>query len=182
LTNVVFDRSFANARPTSTFGWFSWAPNLVSITGMEYLNTSEVTNMASMFSNATKLASVDLSHLNTSKVTKMFFMFDECRELTSLDLSSFNTDRVTTMQSMFEGCTKLRTIYVGSEWTTAALTTSTNMFENCTSLVGGMGTTYDANHTDKTYATSTAARAIRATSATRTGLWPMPATRRRTRR
>ena len=152
LTNVVFSPSFANARPTSTFGWFSWAPNLVSITGMEYLNTSEVTNMASMFASATKLASVDLSHFNTSKVTKMFFMFDQCRELTSLDLSSFNTDRVTTMQSMFEGCTKLRTIYVGSEWTTAALTTSTNMFENCTSLVGGMGTTYDANHTDKTYA------------------------------
>ena len=152
LTKVVFDPSFANARPTSTFGWFSWMPNLVSITGMEYLNTSEVTNMAAMFSNATKLPSVDLSHFNTSKVTKMYFMFGECRELTNLDLSSFNTYRVTSMQSMFDGCSKLQTVYVGSEWTTVALTTSINMFEICTSLVGGQGTTFDANHTNKDYA------------------------------
>ena len=26
------------------------------------------------------------------------------------------------------------------------------MFKNCTNLVGGKGTTYDANHVDKTYA------------------------------
>ena len=51
------------------------------------------------------------------------------------------------------GCTNLRTIYVGSGWSTAAVTSSSDMFFNCTSLVGGQGTTYSSsNPTDKTYA------------------------------
>ena len=56
------------------------------------------------------------------------------------------------MYNMFYNCPDLRTIYVGSGWSTAAVTNSVNMFNNCTSLVGGQGTTYDANHVDKTYA------------------------------
>jgi surface protein len=126
VTQVVFDSSFANARPTTTFSWFYGMTNLESITGMSYLNTSEVTNMG--------------------------FMFTSCRVLTSLDLSSFNTSKVTYMRYMFAGSSNLRTIYVGSGWSTAAVTNSVNMFNNCTSLVGGQGTTYDANHIDKAYA------------------------------
>jgi hypothetical protein len=54
---------------------------------------------------------------------------------------------------MFYNCPDLRTIYVGSGWSTAAVTTSTNMFYNCSSLVGGQGTTWnESNPTDKTYA------------------------------
>ena len=45
VTKVVFDPSFANARPTTTYSWFYNMRNLQSITGMSYLNTSEVTNM-----------------------------------------------------------------------------------------------------------------------------------------
>ena len=127
--------------------------NLESITGMSYLNTSEVTNMAWMFTNCKKLTSLDLSHFNTSKVTNMNSMFGACWGLTSLDFSSFNTSKVTNMYNMFYGCTNLRTIYVGSGWSTAAVTSSSDMFFNCTSLVGGQGTTYSSsNPTDKTYA------------------------------
>jgi surface protein len=126
VTKVVFDPSFAGARPTTTSDWFYYMHNLESITGMSYLNTSEVTNMA--------------------------FMFGSCTKLTSLDLSSFNTSKVIYMSYMFNGCTNLRTIYVGNGWSTAAVTNSTNMFNYCTSLVGGQGTTYDANHIDAAYA------------------------------
>ena len=45
VTKVVFDPSFANARPTTTFDWFYGMGNLQSFTGMSYLNTSEATNM-----------------------------------------------------------------------------------------------------------------------------------------
>ena len=81
-------------------------------------------------------------------------MFQKCTGLTSLDLSSFNTSNVTIMMSsMFYNCYNLRTIYVGSGWSTAAVTGSANMFYNCTSLVGGQGTTYSSsNPRDKTYA------------------------------
>ena len=154
VSRVVFDPSFANARPTTTYSWFYNMRNLQSITGMEYLNTSEVTNMGWMFTNCNKLTSLDVSHFNTSKVIYMNQLFSGCIGLTSLDLSSFNTSNVTIkMSSMFYNCYNLRTIYVGSGWSTAAVTSSTNMFFNCTSLVGGQGTTWnESNPTDKTYA------------------------------
>ena len=153
VTNVVFDPSFANARPTTTYSWFYGMENLQSILGMSYLNTSEVTNMGWMFGNCTEMTSLDLSHFNTSQVTEMGAMFYCCSSLTSLDLSSFNTSRVTRMPTMFNRCTNLRTVYVGNGWSTTAVTYSANMFSDCTRLVGGQGTTYNAsNPKDKTYA------------------------------
>ena len=177
---VVFDSSFADARPTSTSRWFAGMSHLKSIAGMAYLNTSEVTEMNSMFSECKMMASLDLSHLNTAnvtdmscmfngfssdesstldlssfntdKVTDMLSMFGGCRGLTSLYLSSFNTSDVTNMQEMFFNCSNLTTIYVDDGWSTAAVTSSDNMFTYCTSLVGGAGTTYDASHVGKDYA------------------------------
>ena len=178
VTKAVFDPSFAGARPTTTYDWFYGMQNLESITGMSYLNTSEVTNMAWMFGGCKNLTSLDLSHFNTSKVTDMGAMFYNCSILTSLDLNSFNTSKVTAMGAMFYNCSiltsldvshfntskvtdmrymfagglNLQTIYVGNDWSTAAVTLSSDMFTNCYNLVGGKGTTYDANHIDKTYA------------------------------
>ena len=153
VTQVVFDPSFANARPTTTYSWFYNMRNLQSITGLSYLNTSEVTNMGWMFTNCNQLTSLDVSHFNTSKVIYMNQLFSGCTGLTSLDLSSFNTSNVTIkMSSMFYNCYNLRTIYVGSGWSTAAVLNASNMFENCTSLVGGQGTTFDGYHTGIDYA------------------------------
>ena len=152
VTKVVFNSSFAGARPTTTCDWFYGMTNLESITGMEYLNTSEVTNMNWMFLECSKLTSVDVSHFNTSKVTSMYSMFNSCTGLTSLDLSSFNTSKVTNMTRLFYACENLQTIYVGDGWSTAAVTNSDNMFKYCTSLVGGQGTTYNSSCVDKTYA------------------------------
>ena len=152
VTKVIFDPSFADARPTTTFDWFYNMRNLQSITGMSYLNTSEVTNMNRMFYNCKKLTSLDVSHINMSKVKLMRWMFAYCTGLTSLDLSSFNTANVTDMRYMFINSYNLQTIYVGNDWSTAAVTYSDDMFENCTSLVGGKGTTYDENHIDGAYA------------------------------
>ena len=178
VTKVIFSSSFAGARPTSTRMWFGFMGNLTSITGMSYLNTEDVTSMLSMFNgcknltsidvshfntakvtdisgmflNCTRLTSLNLSNFNTAKVTTMTAFFNGCSGLTSLDLSSFNTANVTSMYSMFYGCSKLTTIYAGSGWTTNAVSNSRNMFTNCTKLVGGMGTTFDANHVDKAYA------------------------------
>ena len=136
----------------TTYSWFYNMANLQSITGMSYLNTSEVTNMAFMFDGCTLLTSIDVSNFNTANVTKMPGMFFGCSSLTSLDLSSFNTSQVTDMTQMFRTSSNLQTIYVGNGWSTGAVTYSSNMFSNCTSLVGGKGTAYDANHVDAAYA------------------------------
>ena len=154
LLSVVFDSSFADARPTSTCFWFYGMNHLKAISGLAYLNTSEVTDMSSMFAYCNTMASLDLSHFNTANVTDMRGMFSgfSSGQSSSLDLSSFNTSNVTNMSGMFQGCSDLVTIYVGSHWTTTPVTSSSGMFTGCTSLVGGQGTTYDANHVDAAYA------------------------------
>ena len=178
ITTVVFDPSFAAARPTTTYYWFAELEGLSSISGIEYLNTSDVVNMQGMFFDCSSLTSLDVSHFNTDNVTDMSFMFTECHNLSSLDVSSFNTDSVTTMGGMFFDCFSLtsldvsnfntenvtdmsemfnycyymETIYVSSGWSTASVTESESMFNYCSNIVGGKGTTYDANHIDKAYA------------------------------
>ena len=152
VTKVVFDSSFAGARPKSTFSWFSGMTNLESIEGMSYLNTSEVTDMRWMFYNCSKLTSLDLSHFDTSIVDYMARMFSGCNSLTTLDLSSFNTSLVDDMSNMFYECRNLQTIYVGSGWNVDGVISSGGMFMRCTSLVGGQGTVYNYTHADKTYA------------------------------
>ena len=149
---MVFDPSFAGARPTSTCYWFYELRNLESITGMSYLNTSEVTEMCHMFDDCIGLTSLDLRHFDTSKVTDMMYMFYGLKGMTSLDLSSFNTSNVTDMSRMFTLSVNLQTIYVGDGWSTAALIESDRMFLYCDRLVGGQGTTYDAHHDDASYA------------------------------
>lgn len=74
---------------------------LESIEKMEYLNTSNVTSMYLMFSNCSKLSSLDVSHFNTSNVENMKQLFYFCKGLTELDLSNFDTSKVTDMNSMF---------------------------------------------------------------------------------
>ena len=152
LHSVIFDQSFADCRPTSTKYWFANCWVLKTISGLEYLNTSEVTDMGQMFMECSELESIDLSHFNTSKVTNMNNMFYRNMALTSLDLSSFDTQNVTDMGYMFGMCENLTTIYVSSNWTTATVTTGDAMFYECSKLVGGNGTTYDENHTDYSYA------------------------------
>ena len=152
VKQVAFHHSFADVRPTSTYHWFYEMRNLESIVGMRFLNTSEVTRMDYMFHACYKLTSIDLSYFNTANVTSMSGMFSRCTGMTVLDLSTFNTANVEAMDYMFNVCTNLTTIYVGTEWSTAAVTRSTDMFYNCTSLLGGKGTPYDADHVDKAYA------------------------------
>jgi surface protein len=153
VTHVVFDPSFANARPRTTSAWFYEMSKLKSITDLHYLNTDSVTYMGAMFSRCFALENVDLSNFNTDNVTSMTQMFFYCASLSSLDLGSFNTAKVANMNRMFYACQNLQTIYVGNGWSTDAVTTSIEMLNACTSLVGGMGTTYDeSNPKDKTYA------------------------------
>ena len=100
---------------------------------------SSATNMSQMFCNCTKLTSIDLSHLNTSNVTNMNSMFGNklmrvsCESLTSLDLSHFDTSNVTNMYCMFWGCNSLTFLDL-SGWNTSKVTNMTGMFYSCNNL------------------------------------------------
>ena len=133
IKTVVFDASFANARPTSCYCWFSGCNNLTEIKGIEYLNTENVTNMGFMFNSCKVLTSLNLSNFNTEKVTDMQGMFGECSDLTSLDLTSFNTEKVTNMRQMFYNCSDLTSLNL-SNFNTEKVMYMSNMFYNCNKL------------------------------------------------
>ncbi|WP_417467341.1 BspA family leucine-rich repeat surface protein [Leyella stercorea] len=179
IKKVIFDASFANARPTSCYNWFYGCTDLTTIEGIEYLNTENVTNMSWMFSecsalttldlsnfdtknvmemsymfgSCTKLKTLDVSSFNTQNVTDMNWMFSYCSALTTLDLSSFETQNVTDMSRMFKSCSALTTIYASDKFVTTACEEAENMFAECANLVGAVP--YDENKVGKEMANYT---------------------------
>ena len=133
IKEVVFDASFADARPTSCYKWFWYCTNLATIEGIENLNTENVTNMGVMFCGCQKLSSLDLTNFNTGNVTNMTGMFGYCNGLTSLDLTSFNTANVTDMGQMFVDCEGLTSLDLTS-FNTANVTNMGHMFWYCNGL------------------------------------------------
>lgn len=69
IENVVFDKSFVEARPISCKNWFLNFTSLESVTGLEYLNTSWVISMYQMFNNSYSLKTLDLSTFDVSNVS-----------------------------------------------------------------------------------------------------------------
>ena len=178
ITKVVFDTSFANARPTSCYKWFWWCGNLNQVEGIKNLNTKEVTDMADMFCECKDLSSLDVSGFNTGKVTDMSGMFYECISLKLLDVAkfntanvksmsnmfyncqnlallnvtNFNTANVTNMQGMFSGCSALTSIYASDKFVTGQVTDGSNMFSNCINLKGFIDYKNNSDKTDHIFA------------------------------
>ena len=133
ISTVVFDASFAYARPTSCSHWFKDCIYLTRIEGIWNLNTENVTDMSRMFQGCCGLTSLDVSKFNTSKVTDMCSMFQGCYGLTSLDVSKFNTTEVTDMSDMFEDCCGLTSLDL-TNFNTAKVSDMGYMFMDCSAL------------------------------------------------
>ena len=160
IQTVVFDESFKDARPKSCCTWFWHFEGLTRIEHLDYLNTSEVEVMQSMFSFCTNLETLDLSSFNTEKVTDMyamfggstnlssiklpqgfigssvtnlFSMFKDCTSLTELDLSGSNSENVKDMSEMFYGCRALSKLVL-TDFKTGQVSTMESMFCNCSTL------------------------------------------------
>lgn len=160
IKSVVFDESFKDARPKDCGSWFWFFEALTTIEHLDYLNTSEVDDMRSMFSSCTSLETLDLSSFNTEKVKYMYAMFDgatnlrsiklpkgfigssvtdlrsmfkDCTSLTELDLSGSNAENVKDMGEMFYGCRALSKLDL-TDFKTGQVTTMENMFCICSTL------------------------------------------------
>lgn len=179
VTTVVFDKSFAAARPTTCRSWFNNFSQLTEIKGIKNLNTSNVSDMAYMFAGCLKLKSVDLTYmnlqkvedmsymfnyclvlktiylkgLNTSNVKKMNSMFELCKSLEHLDISSFNTQNVKNFQRMFYECNSLKAIYASPKFVVnvSDLDSKANMFYRCYNLAGE-SKSYNPAHINGDYA------------------------------
>ena len=147
MERVIFDESYRNARPTRMDYWFGELPSLLSIEGLEYLNTSAVTTMKGLFMGCTHLNYVDLTRLNTSSVTDMSSMFAETKGLFSVDLTHFDMTKVKNVTRMFYD-TSLHTIYCNTNWTSANginITASDDLFLYSLRLAGP----YNAYNTEE---------------------------------
>lgn len=160
IKTVVFDESCKDARPKDCRAWFWFFEALTTIEHLDYLNTSEVDDMRSMFSSCTSLETLDLSSFNTEKVTNMVTMFEnskhlrslklpkgfigssvtdlrsmfkDCTSLTELDLSGSNAENVKDMGEMFYGCRALSKLDL-TDFKTGQVTTMENMFCICSTL------------------------------------------------
>lgn len=133
VTTVVFENSFAEARPTSCTLWFYNCIKLKSIIGIENLNTSAVTSLWCTFEHCRNLTSLDVSGFDTENVTTMRCTFSDCPELTDINVSKFNTSKVTDMFGMFKLCSSLKSLDV-SGFDTRNVTTMRSMFKSCTAL------------------------------------------------
>ena len=150
IKKVVFDSSFANARPTNCCFWFVGCKDLIVIEGLEYLNTEKVTSMRSMFASCTNLTSLDVSKFRTQNVTDMFYMFGDCSNLTSLNVSNFNTANVTDMDYMFNNCSNLTSLDV-SKFDTQNVTSMWTMFKGCSSLTSLDLSNFDTQNVTNMY-------------------------------
>lgn len=150
----VVDKTMANIPDVATFQ--TAVPNTateiafayyggVDLTG--YTKSGNIGKDIAVYADGTKYALVSGKTIFAPENSAEFF--NGYSALTTLDVSNFDTAKATTFASMFDGCAALTTI-TASDW--SATVTSGNMFNGCTSLVGGNGTTYDADHTDAAYA------------------------------
>ena len=133
IYKVVFDASFACARPTSCYRWFYGCTNLTEIKGIENLNTEKVTNMGFMFYDCYALTSLDVSKFDTQNVEDMSNMFASCEKLKSLNVSNFNTQNVKNMSLMFYNCIGLTSLDL-SKFNTQNVENMRNMFRRCKGL------------------------------------------------
>ena len=145
IKKVVFDTSFANARPTSCYYWFYECKNLANIEGIENLNTEKVTDMTLMFASCSALTSLDVTKFNTANVTTLMSMFSNCSSLKSLDVTNFDTRNVTNMFYMFNNCSGLTSLDV-TKFNTAKVRNMYSMFLNCSGLKSLDVTNFDTGN------------------------------------
>ena len=112
----------------------------------ENIDTSNVTNMNSMFYGCSSLQSLDVSGFDTINVTRINSMFYGCSSLQTLDVSGFDTNNVTNMGSMFYGCKTLTQLDL-TNWDASKVTSISTFCDfgtfnfNSLNVVGGL--TYD---------------------------------------
>ena len=133
IKNIVFEESFKTYAPTSLKEFFYNCKTLETISGLEYLNTANITDMSSMFQECSNLKFLDFTNFDTKNVSNMYFMFNNCPNLTSLDLTDFNTKNVKNMNGMFCDCSNLTSLDI-TNFNTAKVTNMGNMFLGCSNL------------------------------------------------
>ncbi|MBR1453403.1 MAG: BspA family leucine-rich repeat surface protein, partial [Lachnospiraceae bacterium] len=151
IRNVIISNNITPPGDSMAY-WFQGLTNVTSITGLNRIDTSNVTDFERTFQNCSSLTSLDLSSFNTSNATNMKYMFGGCSSLTSLNISSFNTSNVTTMENMFYNCSSLTNINLSS-FNTSHVTSMDSMFSGASSLNSISLSNFNTSNVDSMHST-----------------------------
>lgn len=103
-----------NPNSSYLFGEFSL---LTTVTGLNQLDTSRVTNMRGMFINSTSLVELEgLDSWNTGNVTDMSYMFDTCSSLKTLNIDNWDVTKLKSALQVLAGTSKLTSLSA-RDWT-----------------------------------------------------------------
>ena len=143
LANIL-DIDVSNFNTSNVTNMYSMFSGMSKITSLDVSNfdTSKVTNMSHMFNSMHNLSSLNLSNFDTSNVKEMYNMFYDMFNLNTLNLSDFNTSKVIDMRQMFSGVRSLTSLDV-SNFDTSKVTDMSGMFLTISSL-----TTLDVSNFD----------------------------------
>lgn len=121
---LVYAPAIDTSNVTDMSSMFDGCLNLKTV---PLYNTSKVTGMTSMFSGCTNIKTVQ--EFDTINVTTMRYMFSSCTFLTSVPL--FDTRNVTDMYAMFSYCSELKSVPL---FDTSSSTNLGSMFSSCSSI------------------------------------------------
>ena len=98
-------------------------------------NTKNVTSLSHMFYKSPLTIMPDMSKWDTSNVKNMKAMFSECEYICELpNISNWNTSKVIDMSDMFKCCLSLESLPDISKWDTSNVKNMSYMFYKCKSL------------------------------------------------
>ena len=106
------------------------------------LNTSNVTNMSTMFQNCHKVLT-SIPQLDTSNVTNISQTFSGCMVLEKIDITYYNISSTSSSSSMCNACYSLKAVIIRSFGEN--YTINSNAFTNCYHLTGTVNATYNPN-------------------------------------
>ena len=115
IKNAIKNITFVNkVSLNSTAYLFVELAGVTEISNLNYLDTSNVRDMSSMFGFCESLEKVEFNVLNTSRVTNMEGLFQGCIKLEEINMNGINTENVTDMSGMFGWCISLKKLDLSS--------------------------------------------------------------------
>ncbi len=119
--------------------------NVITIDGLENLDTSMAQKLDFLFSGMESLQTIDLSKLDTSNVTSMSQLLYNCKSITKLNLNGFDTSNVIDMSGIFSGMSSLQSLDL-RPLDTSNVTNMGTMFYKMTNLQSIDLSSLDTSH------------------------------------
>ena len=135
---TISARNWKNVPPSFTHGFFRGLSGgssieTIDVTGWDLHRTTDITGIFASGGGLKNIIGLDT--WDTSNITNMNSVFQSCNKLTSIDLSSWNLTNVTDVTNFVHGCTSISTAYVKTQNDANKLNNSSNKPDNITFVV-----------------------------------------------